>query len=151
MIIVTSNHRHAAIILILTELYTKDYTKKHSNTGGWLFDDYANYDGLNENQKEDLFGYAAKQLKDLALIDFGAICKHTGQITNPRLTGQGELILARLFENESLNNFFQLNPIDSTDTKKIIIEKIQEVGIDVVVKVLYEGLKEGYTGLLKMF
>lgn len=150
LIQINNNHRHAAIILILTELYTKDYTEKYKTTGGWLFDDYVNYDELSEEQKENLFGYVAKQLKDLNLIDYGSMCKHTGQITNPRLTGQGELILAKLFNNESLSNFFALNPIESTKTKEMIIEKIQEVGIDLVVKVIYEGLKDSYTGLLDL-
>lgn len=49
---VNSDHKHAAIILILTELYTVDYTEKNSTTGGWLFNEYENYNGLNESQKK---------------------------------------------------------------------------------------------------
>ena len=150
MITVTSDHRHAAIILILTELYNVDYTEKNSTTGGWLFNEYENYNGLNESQKNDLFRYVAQQLQELKLIEYKSISPHTGQIIEPRLTGQGELILAKLFKDESLNKFFQINPIEKSLTKKIILEKIKEEGIGVVVKVMSEGLKDGYTGLISM-
>lgn len=151
---INSDHRHAAIILILTELYTKDYTDHldycNPSLGCWFFNDYSNYDELTENQKEILFGRAAKQLKDLNLIDYSDMCKHSCEIKYPRLTGQGELIMANLFKNESLNNFFQKNPIENGITKKIILEKIKEEGIEVLVKILSNGLKKCYSELINI-
>lgn len=147
---INSDHRHAAIILILTELYIEDYTGPLASLGGWFFDDYTNYDGLEENQKEKLFELATKQLKDLNLIDYSSMCNHTGEIRKPRLTGQGELILANLFGDESLDKFLKKDQKEKNTAKEIINQKIKEEGIEVFVKIVAEGLKSGYTGLISI-
>lgn len=143
---INRNHEHAAIIIILKELYLNiDLSELSPN----LFERYLNFEGLKEYDLIVLLNDVVDQLLDLDLISTGNNpIRQAARYSSPRLTGQGKILLDKVFENSSLQKFLYDDMSVQKNMSGLICDKVVDEGPAIFVDVMFAGLKKVYSEIL---
>lgn len=142
----TRNHEQAAIIIILTELYLNIAIPVLSPK---VLKQYSNFDGLTDDDLIYLLNDVVSQLKDLDMLSTGdKPVKQAAMYAHPRLKAQIKLLMDKMYENESLEKFLNMDNVKRNDIKSTIINKIQEDGIDIFVEIMFSAVKNIFPEIL---
>lgn len=135
----TRNHAHAAMIIVLTELY---FDFRIPVLGPKMLQKYANFDELSYDDRIDLLNHVVNQLKDLKMLSTGnKPVIQVAQYANPQLSSNIISILDKIYKHDSFEKFLEINTNTSKDIKSVINKKIKDDGIDIFVSSMFSIFK----------
>lgn len=133
---------HVAMIIILTKIYNNEFIdfKDKKNMSYKILKQFQNFEDLDEYNMKTMFYSVVKQLKDLNFIKYDDYSKIDCSFSNANITGQGGIILDKVFFNESLSKF--LTNENKKTLSDIIINEISNNSISLVVDIFVKTLSE---------